>query len=188
MTIELILNDRVVDMVEEGFDLALRIATLKDSSLAARRLAPCRLVVAAAPAYLDRRGRPASPDELADHDCLLYTYASQRDVWQFEHDGRVCAVKVSGPLRSNNGEALTRAAIDGMGVILQPTFVVSTALQRRQLEIILPGWMLAPLGIYAVWPASRHLPAKVRTFVDFLVEQFKKEPYWDRDIPPRSPT
>lgn len=179
---EVTLNDRVVDLVEEGFDLAVRIAKLKDSSLMARRLAPCRLVVAASPDYLGRHGRPTDPGDLTDHHCLLYQYASERDVWQFEREGKVRKVQVSGPMRSNNGEALTRAAIDGMGVILQPTFILSPALQTGRLEVLLPEWMLPDLGIFAVWPHSRHLSAKVRSFVDFLVERFEGVPYWDHGI------
>jgi DNA-binding transcriptional LysR family regulator len=182
VTVELSLNDRVVDLVEEGFDLAVRIAKLKDSSLMARKLASCRLVVAASPDYIDRNGRPTDPGDLKDHRCLLYVYASERDVWQFEREGKVRTVKVSGPMRSNNGEALMRAAIDGMGVILQPTFILSPALQTGQLEVFLPDWALPDLGIFAVWPHSRHLSAKVRSFVDFLVERFGGVPYWDHGV------
>ena len=182
VSVELTLNDRVVDLVEEGFDLAVRIGTLKDSSLMARRLAPCRLVVAASPDYLHRYGRPTDPEDLKDHRCLLYMYASHGDIWRFEREGKVRAVKVAGPMRSNNGEALMRAAINGMGVIMQPTFMLSSALQSRKLEVLLPDWTLTDLGIYAVWPHSRHLSAKVRTLVDFLVKHFEAEPYWDRGI------
>lgn len=182
---DLTLNDRIVDLVEEGFDVAVRIATLKDSGLMARRLAPCRLAVAASPDYLDQHGRPADPGDLKEHHCLPYTYASEKDVWHFERAGKVRRVKVSGPMRSNNGQALTRAAIDGMGVILQPTFILSPAIRSGELEVLLPDWTLPDLGIYAVWPHSRHLSAKVRSFVDFLVDRFGSEPYWDRDLRPR---
>lgn len=183
VTVELSLNDRLVDLVEEGFDLALRIATLKDSSLKARFLAPSRIVVAASPAYITRHGRPDHPAALKEHACLLYTYAVARDVWQFERDGSVVAVKVAGPLHSNNGDVLMRAAIDGMGIVNLPTFIVSGALRSGALQLVLPDWRLAQLGIYAVWPPSRHLSAKVRTFIDCLVEHFRAAPYWDQGIP-----
>ncbi|MCP5365619.1 MAG: LysR family transcriptional regulator [Hyphomicrobiales bacterium] len=184
VAVELSLNDRIVDLVEEGFDLAVRIGTLKDSSLMARRLAPCRLLVAAAPDYLRRHGDLSEPDDLQAHQCLLYTYASEGNLWQFEREGRVRAVKVAGPMRSNNGETLMRAAVNGMGVILQPTFMLSPAIQSGTLNVVLPDWNVPGLGIYAVWPHGRHLSAKVRSFVDFLVEQFTAEPYWDRGILP----
>jgi len=179
VTVELTLNDRVVDLVEEGFDVAVRIGTLRDSSLMARRLAPCRLVIAASPDYLHQHSRPATPGDLKDHQCLLYMYASEGNAWRFERQGSVRTVKVAGPLRSNNGEALMHAAINGMGVIRQPTFMLSPAIRRHELEVLLPDWTLPELGIYAVWPHNHHLSAKVRTFVDFLVEQFKPVLYLD---------
>ena len=182
VTADLTLNDRMVDLVEEGFDVAVRIAVLKDSGLMARRLAPCRLAVAASPDYLDRHGRPAEPGDLADHRCLLYAYAPERDVWHFERAGKTRRVKVSGPMQSNNGEALMRAAIDGMGVVRQPTFILSPAILSGALEVLLPGWTPPDLGIQAVWPHSRHLSAKVRSFVDFLAARFGPAPYWDRGL------
>jgi DNA-binding transcriptional LysR family regulator len=186
VSVELSLNDRMVDLVEEGFDLAVRIGTLKDSSLVARRLAPCRMMVAAAPDYLARHGRPTDPADLKDHRCLLYSYAAVGDVWRFQKaddaDNTVREIKVAGPMRSNNGEALTRAAVQGMGVVLQPTFILAPALARGELDLLLANWTISPLGIYAVWPQGRHLSAKVRTFVDFLVERFRDTPCWDTDI------
>lgn len=182
VSIELLLNDRVVDVVEEGFDLAVRIGHLKDSSLVARRLAPCRMAVAASPEYLQRHGRPAEPADLKDHTCLIYSYAAEADKWRFERDGKTETVKVAGSMRSNNGEALTRAAIQGAGIVLQPTFILASTLREGTLEILLSDWEVPPLTIHAVWPPSRHLSAKVRGFIDFLVDRYSSEPEWERDL------
>jgi DNA-binding transcriptional LysR family regulator len=178
--VELTLNDRVVDLIDEGVDVAIRIGKLKDSSLIARRLATARLALCAAPSYLARRGEPKDPAELAQHDCLQYSYASDRDVWQFDGpDGRL-EVRVRGPLTSNNGDALMNAAIAGLGIVRQPTFIVGEALRDGRLVRILPGYTLPVIGIHAVLPGSRHVSAKTRSFVEFLVRRFAGEPYWDR--------
>jgi len=176
------LNDRVVDLVEEGYDLALRIADLPDSSLVARKLAPVRRVVAASPDYWARRGKPQRPEELARHDCLIYTYLPSSHEWQFRGaDGRAVRVRVAGPLEANNGDALRAAAQAGLGVTLIPTFIVGEAVRAGQLETALEAFEDDPLAVYAVYPHRRHLSAKVRAFVDFLAERFGPEPYWDRD-------
>lgn len=181
--VELVLNDRLVDLVEEGFDLAVRIGQLKDSSLVARHLAPCRMAVAAAPAYLAARRRPACPADLREHACLSYAFAGDGDRWRFVRDGRTETVSVAGPIRCNNGEALTRAAAAGAGIVLMPTFILAPSLRDGALEILLEAWQVPPLALHAVWPETRHLPPKVRTFVDFLVARFTEGPAWD---PPSS--
>jgi DNA-binding transcriptional LysR family regulator len=179
VTVDMALNDRVVDLLEEGFDVAVRIGRLADSSLVARRLAPCRMIVCAAPDYLARRGRPRAPQELGLHDCLGYAYAPNRDGWEFMGPHGPAIVRVKGPLRANNGEALAAAATAGLGIVLSPTFIVSRELAAGRLVPILDGWTVPERGIYAVWPHGRHLSAKVRTFVDFLAARFGPEPYWD---------
>ncbi len=180
VTVDMTLNDRLVDLVDEGFDLAVRIGRLDDSSLVARRLALCRFIACAAPSYLAQRGRPATPEELADHTCLGYSYAPDGDVWEFVGRDGPRRVRVSGPLRANNGEALAAAAAAGLGIVLSPTFIVSADLRAGRLVSILDDYTVAERGIFAVWPAGRHLSAKVRSFVDFLVERFGPTPYWDR--------
>lgn len=171
--VELVLNDRVVDLVDEGYDVAVRIGTLRDSTLVARRLAVCRMVLCAAPDYLRRHGAPATPDALRGHACLLYSN-SPGGSWMLGGQ----AVAVSGPLVANNGDALMQAALAGQGVILQPTFIVGDALRGGGLVLLLPEWPARDLHVHAVYPAARNLPPKVRRFVDFLAGRFGPAP-WD---------
>jgi DNA-binding transcriptional LysR family regulator len=179
LSIDLTLNDRVVDLLEEGVDVAVRIGRLADSSLIARRLAPCRFVCCAAPAYLAAHGEPRHPANLARHECLLYSYTAGREGWEFSGPGGPLAVKVKGRLRANNGEALVAAAAAGLGIALSPTFMVSEELASGRLVPILRDFPIPESGIHAVWAPGRHLSAKIRTFVDFLAARFAAEPYWD---------
>lgn len=179
VSIELTLNDRVIDLVEEGYDLAIRIAQLADSNLIARRLAPCRSVVCAAPAYLARHGWPRQPKDLADHNCLGYSYAQPRDEWTFDGPNGPVSVRVRGTLESNNGDALAAAALLGLGIIRTPTFIIGAELRAGTLVPIMPEYRLPDIGIYAVYPHSRHLSAKVRSFVDFLLPRYGEHPPWD---------
>ena len=187
--VELALNDRVVDLVDEGYDVAVRIGRLADSSLVARRLAPCRLAVCAAPSYLARRGTPAAPTELRAHDCLLYAYAGDGDTWRFRGDGGEAEVTPSGSLRANNGDALLAAALAGHGVVLLPTFIVGDALRDGRLVRLLPGWETREIAAHAVYPSARHLAPKVRSFVAFLAARFRDPAPWDEGLdagPPRA--
>jgi DNA-binding transcriptional LysR family regulator len=172
--IELSLNDRRVDLVEEGYDLALRITRMGDSSLIARRLVPVSAVVSAAPIYLERRGVPLTPEDLAIHNCLIYTLIDQVGSWGY-HDasGAEHRVRVQGCLRANNGDLLLDAATHGLGVTLQPRFVISDALASGQLVQILQDYRWIDLDLYAVYPVRRYVPGKVRVFVDFLQEFFQ---------------
>ena len=186
--IELSLNDRQVDLVEEGYDVALRIGRLADTSLIARRLAPCRMVVCAAPSYLARRGTPATPAALRAHDCLLYSYAAEGRTWTFVgQDGRREAVEVAGMLVANNGEALQQAAIEGAGIVVQPTFIAGDSVRSGAVVALLPGWTVPALSIYAVYPSMRHLAPKVRVFVDFLSTRLGDLPPWDAGLPIGAP-
>ena len=174
--VELSLNDRKVDLVEEGFDLAIRVSNLADSSLIARPLAKVRDRLCAAPDYLLRRGVPQHPDELAGHDCLLYTLTSQPTQWEYQApDGSSGRVKVKGGLRANNGDILTNAAIQGMGIIRQPEFLLQQALADGRLQVILPDYQWLCLDVSAVYPVRRHVPGKVRVFVDHLVAFFAEQ-------------
>lgn len=175
------LDDRLVNIVEEGFDVAIRVTELKDSSLVSRRLAPCRSVVCASPEYWERRGKPLHPEDLAAHNCFVYSNLSSPNVWRFiDADDRETAVHVRGNLRFNNTEMARTAALRGMGVIRLPTFYVGDDLREGRLAPVLPDYRVAfQASIYAVYAARDHLPPKVRAFIDFLAERFGPEPYWD---------
>ncbi|HEX3498477.1 MAG TPA: LysR family transcriptional regulator [Stellaceae bacterium] len=178
--IDVTLNDRVADLVEEGFDLAIRIARLADSSLIARRIAPCLIVACAAPSYLAKHGAPQRPADLGAHNCLGYSYAALRNEWRFTGPEGVESVRVAGRLNANNGDLLRLAALRGEGIILQPSFIVGDDLAAGSLAPILPGYAPDELVIQAVYPHSRHLSVKVRSFVEFLVARFGQRPEWDR--------
>jgi len=179
--IDLDFNDRQVDLIDEGYDLAIRVARLADSSLVARRLAPCRRVVAAHPDYWDRHGRPSHPNELSDHECLIYAYLANPGEWSFQGPDGPIRVRIKGRIHANNGDALVAAAAAGLGVHLVPTFHCCDELAAGKLETVLDDYLdEGAISVHAVWPHNRHLSAKVRTFVDFLAERFGPMPYWDR--------
>jgi len=182
LKVDLGLNDRFVDLIEEGWDVAVRIGQLADSTLVARRIASCRTVVCTSPSYLKAHGTPRKVADLAAHNCLGYTLSKLAGVdrWHFGADGKT-VVRVSGNLLANNGEALKLAAIAGQGLIYQPTFLVSDELKARKLVARTLDHPTVELGaIYAAYPSDRRPPAKVRAFVDFLVAGFGKEAPWER--------
>lgn len=168
LAIDLELSDRQVRLVEEGFDLALRIGDLSDSSLVAQPLGAVELHVCAAPIYLQRHGRPDHPSELGQHRCLLYSYASDGDTWQFQRGEEHLQVKVAGHLRANNGSVLHRAALDGHGIIRQPDFLVNEDIASGRLERLFLAWHTQAIAIHAVYPHRRLVPAKVRVFIAWL--------------------
>jgi len=178
--VDLSLNDRVVDIVSEGFDLAIRIGRLTESSLVARTLAPVRLVVCGSPEYFQRRGTPETPEQLADHDCLRYAYSADSDHWHFERGGRRHSVRVRGTYSANNGDALRVAALAGRGIVLQPTFIVGDDIRDGRLRAVLNDYHVTELSVHAVYAHRQYLSAKVRTLVDFLADYFGSPPYWDR--------
>jgi DNA-binding transcriptional LysR family regulator len=181
VTLDLAFDDRYVNLVEEGFDVALRIGRLADSSLVARKLAATRLVVCAAPSYLAEHGEPEVPEDLAAHNCLLYTYLATANVWRFTApDGREIPVAVSGNLRANNGIVEAEAAVAGMGILMTPTFYVGPLIRQGKLKQILGGYRGPEIGIHAVYPQREHVPPKVRAFVDFLARRFGRKPDWER--------
>ena len=180
VTVDLTLNDRIVDVVEEGYDLAVRIARLADSSLIARKLAVARRIIAASPAYLARAGRPARPEDLPAHNCLTYSYAARPGVWRVgDADGTVHEVSVAGSLHTNNGDALRAAALAGLGITELPTFLVGDDVAAGRLIHLFPHYLDSFGGIYAVYPHNRHLSAKVRALVDFLAARIGPRPPWD---------
>jgi len=183
VSIELGLNDRLVDLAEEGWDLAIRIGSLRDSSLVARRLAPCRMMICAAPTYLAAHGTPRTTAELAGHNCLGYTLAQAGAArWRMGGTAGI-DVAVSGNLRANNGDALLAAALAGQGVVYQPSFIVGDDLRAgRLVPITLDVPPSDQLAVYAVYLPDRTPPAKVRAFIDFLADAFAPEPPWDHGL------
>ncbi len=177
-------NDRAVDLVEEGYDLAVRVGRLADSSLRARELSPARLVLCAAPSYLDRYGRPNSADALSDHACMAYAYAAEGPDWRLIRGDETIRIRRKPVMVVNNGDVAANAAVAGLGIALLPTFIIAPHLRSGALEQVLPDYNVPDLTISAVYPAGRHLPAKVRTFIDFLVQRFGPEPYWDAGLEP----
>lgn len=169
--LDISLSDRRVDLVDEGFDLAIRIGTLPESGLIARQLAVDRMVVCASPAYLLQHGIPAAPAELARHSCLGYAYTSSGDEWRFRNARAEDVVPIAGSIKANNGDMLRLAALSGVGIIFQPLFIVQEDLDAGRLVQILGAYPSIDLGIHAVYPSRKHLSAKVRTFVDFLVRR-----------------
>lgn len=172
VNVELVLSDRFVDIVDEGFDLAVRIGQLADSSLIARRLVPARIVLCASPNYLDSSGVPVSPKELEAHQCVIDTNIQDPGQWLFSDRGRSFRVKVNGRFRVNNALAVREALLAGQGIGLCPLYVVEEDIRVGRLKILLQEHESMEYGIYAVYPHNRHLAAKVRTFVDFLADYF----------------
>jgi len=178
---ELDFNDRQVDLLQESFDAAIRIARLSDSSLIARRLAEINHVVCASPGYLEKHGTPRTPDDLREHACLVYGNAPKPEAWSYTGpDGAAGTVKPSVRLRSSNGDFLRDAAIARQGVIMEPSFIVYQAIERGLLVPVLTEYQWPTLNAYAVYPQTRHLSQRVRALVDFLAERFAGMPYWDR--------
>ncbi|MGE8479527.1 MAG: LysR family transcriptional regulator [Pseudomonas shirazensis] len=171
LIVEIDLSDRAVDLIGEGYDLALRIGTLEDSSLVARRIASIERVYCASPAYLAARGTPLEPEALREHDCLPYGHSRQVQ-WQFKGQGKTLqAIAVSGRMRANNGELLRDAAIAGMGVTYLPAFIVEQALADGRLVKLLEAWTPPPLQLSAVYPQHRQIARPVQAFVEFLRER-----------------
>ena len=177
VSLEVSLADRLVDLVEEGYDLAIRISRLDNSSLISRKLASTRLVLCASPEYLREHGAPATPDELARHAVISYSYFSSGDEWSFDGpDGKV-SVKTRPRFHANNGDTCVAAALAHQGIVLQPTFLVGEALQSGRLVELLPEYRSVELGIYAVYASRKQQPLKLRKLIDFLVEVFRT-PRW----------
>ena len=177
ITIDLSLSDEVVDLIGGGFDLALRISDLPDSSLMARRLAPIRRLMVASREYLERRGRPTHPSQLAEHDCLIYANLATPQTWRFVNQAREeVSVRVEGPLRANNGDALTAAAIAGCGIAAHPDFIVWRDVAEGRLEPILSDWSMPVVALHLVAPPGAR-PARVTAVMDFLAERFSDPPW-----------
>jgi len=165
------ISGRFVDLVEEGIDVALRVGSLEDSTLIARKLLPCRFQVCASTEYLNRYGRPTHPKDLGQHNCLTYSQGQSPDTWVFrDEQGRRFNIRVAGNLRSTTGGLLLNAAVNHAGIIMAPSFMVKSELEQGRLETILDGYQPTETGLYAIYPYSKLVSKKIRVFVDYLAE------------------
>jgi DNA-binding transcriptional LysR family regulator len=182
ISVELMLSNRIGDLIEEGFDVAVRVELIPDSSLIARQLAPCRVVVCGAPNYFERHGVPRTPADLTNHNCLTVagTGLSYYRSWHLTaRDGIALNISPMGNLRTNSGAVLKVAALAGHGLVCLPTYLIGDALQSGRLVTVLDDYVAPPYTLRALYPHNRHLSAKVRAFVDFLAARFGREPPWD---------
>jgi DNA-binding transcriptional LysR family regulator len=179
--LDVALIDRVVDIVDEGYDLAIRISRAGSTSHAARKLATSRNILCASPDYLARCGYPAAPADLIEHRCIGYSYAATGDEWQLiDIERKAHAVKVNCHMHTNNGDTARAAALAGQGVIWQPTFLIGNDLRAGKLVQVLPEYRLPDIDVLALYPSRRHLSAKIRAMIDFLADAFGGVPPWDR--------
>jgi len=178
--LDLDFNDRHIDILQEGFDLAIRVTRLSDSSFIARRLATIHHMVCASPEYLKLYGTPQTPDALQHHRCLSYSNIQDSNLWHYQDQNDIHGqVKVPVVLSANNGDFLRQAATTGLGIILEPTFIIYDAIDKGQLVPLLTDCQWPIIDAYAIYPHTRHLSQRVRALVDFLVQRFEGTPYWD---------
>ncbi|MBC5781426.1 LysR family transcriptional regulator [Ramlibacter sp. USB13] len=173
--LEITLSDRFVDLVDEGFDLAVRIARLQDSSLVSRRVSSTRMVLCASPRYLKAHGKPKHPSELASHAVLAYSLLAAGDTWEFEGPDGTVPVKVHPRMRTNNGDTCRAVALSHEGIVLQPAFIVDEDLRAGTLVELLPQYRAPDLGVYAMYPSRKHLLPKVRVLVDYLAAALQRD-------------
>ena len=180
ISVDMNLDDRKVDVIEEGFDLSIRISELPDSALIARRLAPCRHAVVASPEYLEQNGIPTTPDDLRHHNIISYRYQESAREWHFrDSDKKTISVPISGTVQMNNSLALREALLGGIGMTRTPTFVVGQDIQSGRLKQVLTNYETLEVSIYLVYPQRRHLSPKVRAFIEYFAERISDNPYWD---------
>jgi DNA-binding transcriptional LysR family regulator len=179
LQIQLILSDQQIDPVQEGFDVTLRIGDLPSSSLIARKIAPARRAICAAPPYLAAHGTPRHPNDLREHACLAYGHLATGNQWKLTGPDGEHWIAIPWTLCTNNAEVIRDAAVRGRGIALLPTFIAGADLQQGSLRSILTDYAAPEIAVYAIYPQTRHLSVKVRVFIDFLVERFGGRPYWD---------
>ena len=180
MRLDLELSDNFIDIVGEGFDAAIRIAELEDSSLVARKLAPNHRVICAAPGYLEKHGQPDSLADLAKFNCLT---AAAQEVWRLQGPEGPASVRVHGNIRTNSTEVVRESVIAGLGIALRSTWDVGAELKSGKLKIVLPQYHESPrVAVYAVYPCRQFIPAKLRVFIDYLSNLYGPEPYWDKGL------
>ncbi len=181
--VDMVMDDRIIDLVEGGFDVAIRGGTLPDSALIARKLAPLHSVLCAAPDYVARHGQPSEPADLLNHNCIHYSYSSGVAAWTFLGPNEPVTVRTSGTYQINNSEALREVLIGKCGIGRLPTFVAGPDILSGRLIRVLPQFRMPSQSLYSVFPERRHMPAKVRVFLDFAIEQFgADQPYWDEQV------
>jgi DNA-binding transcriptional LysR family regulator len=179
LKIDMVTTDRLVDLAEEGYDVVVRIAEQPAPSLVARKLAPVKRRMVGTPEYFARHGIPRTPADLETHNCLTYTYFNPHDQWRLlGPDGEV-SVRATGSLRINDDDALSEAVLRGLGLAILPTFIIGREVQAGHLRSVLDQYIPLERHIYAVYLANRHVPAKVRAFIDHLLQRFGSNPYWD---------
>jgi DNA-binding transcriptional LysR family regulator len=184
LNMELTITDRLIDLAEEGYDMAIRVTAEPPLPLVARKLAPVRRKLCGTPAYFEKHGLPITPADLVLHNCLDYTRSGEQGLWRFNGPQGEIDVPVSGSLHVDDDEALSQAVLGGLGVALLPTFIIGKDLQAGQLRAVLSEYIPVERHVYAMYLPTRHLPAKVRAFIDFLIARIGTEPYWDRDSAP----
>ncbi len=181
--IDMVMDDRILDLIEGGFDVAVRAGQLDDSAMIARKLAPLHSVLCASSRYLADRGTPHHPEELTAHNCLHYAYSRDFQEWNFNGPQGPVRIRTSGSFQVNNSEALREALIGGSGIGRLPTFIAGPDIAAGKLTRLLDDYQMPHQTLYAMFPERRHLPVKVRVFVDYLVSQIGSEqPYWDRGL------
>lgn len=179
VSLDITLSDRSVDLIEEGYDLAIRIAASPGPTVVSRKLACTRVILCASPRYLKKHGTPRHPNELARHKIISYTYWSQGDEWTFTGPDGPVSVMTTSRIYANNGDTCRTAALAHQGIILQPDFLVGPDLRRGDLVELLTKFPSIELGIFAVFPSRKHLPLRLRRLIDFLAEAFRSPP-WER--------
>jgi DNA-binding transcriptional LysR family regulator len=180
LKVDMVTTDRFVDLAEEGYDVVVRIADQPAPTLVARKLAPVYRKMVATPDYFKRHGVPKTPEDLEQHNCLTYTYFNPQDPWRLRGPDGDISIPASGNLRVNDDDALAEAVLRGLGLALLPTFIIGKELQAGRLQSVLSQYIPLERHIYAVYLANRHVSAKVRAFIDYLLKRFGPEPYWDR--------
>ncbi|WP_413665646.1 LysR family transcriptional regulator [Microbulbifer sp. CNSA002] len=181
ISIDMILDDKVVDLVGEGFDIAIRGGDLPDTSLIARKIAPLKSVLCASPSYLKEFGEPTELEQLTAHNCLIFTYSRDVKEWGFIKDNHLHTIEVKGNYQINNSEALREALLQGVGIGRLPTFVAGPDIETGKLIPLFEEYQMPAKSIYAVFPERQFMPAKVRAFIDFAIEYFGGDtPYWDQ--------
>jgi len=180
LKLDMTITDRMVDLVSEGYDVAIRIRREPSLHVVARELAPVRRVVCATPDYFERRGIPTVPHDLTEHNCLHYTHFGTQGEWRFQSAGGEIVVPVKGSLRIDDDDTLAQAVLSGLGIAMLPTFIIGRELQAGRLRSVLSDYVPLERRIYAVHLPNVRLPVKIRAFIDFLQDRFGPEPYWDR--------
>jgi DNA-binding transcriptional LysR family regulator len=177
--IDMTIIDRSVDMIEDGFDVVIRVCESPPENIVARKIAPAASKLCATPGYFEKFGTPYRPEDLALHNCLDYIHSGDKGMWRFTGPDGEIAVPVSGRLRINDDDALTHAVLGGLGIALLPTFLIGKDLQEGRLKAVLSEYIPIKRHVYAYYLPTRHLPVKIRAFVDFLFDRFGPDPYWD---------